>query len=83
MHRASYSEHKGSSHLKQDREERHYLLATQGLKIDQLFGGKFAVVTGYDMSLDFIRTSPRKIAEWALAPRLVYVLQVPLELLDP
>jgi hypothetical protein len=35
------------------------------------------------VSLDFMGTSPRKIAEWALAPWLMYVPQVPLELLDP
>jgi hypothetical protein len=41
------------------------------------------VVTGHDMALDFIGASPCKTAERALASRLMYVLQVPLELLDP
>ena len=39
-------------------------------------------MSGHDVSLDFIGTSPGEIAEWALAPWLVYVLQVPLKLLD-
>ena len=38
-------------------------------------------MSGHDVSLNFIGASPSKIAEWALAPWLVYVLQVPLELL--
>jgi hypothetical protein len=73
----------GSARLHQDTEKFYYLLATQSLKINQLFGGEFAAVSGHDVSLDFIGTSPGEIAEWALAPRFVYVLQVPLELLDP
>ncbi len=38
---------------------------------------------GYDVTLDFIRTGPGETAERrALAPGLMYILQVPLELLD-
>ncbi len=37
---------------------------------------------GYGVTLDFIRTGPREIVERALAPRLMYILQVSLELLD-
>ena len=73
----------GSALLDQDTEERRYLLATQSLEIYQLFCGEFAMVFSHDVGLNFIGTGPSEIAEWALAPRLVHVLQVPLEFLDP
>ena len=41
------------------------------------------MVFSHDVSLNFIGTGPSEIAEWALAPWLVHVLQVPLEFLDP
>jgi hypothetical protein len=73
----------GSAHLHQDTEERQYLLATQSLEIYQLFCGQLAMVFAHDVSLNFIGTGPGEIAEWALAPWLVHVLQVPVEFLDP
>jgi hypothetical protein len=64
-------------------QERDYHLATHCLDRDQEFGGKFLAVFSQKVNLNVIGTSPLEIAEWALTPWLVYVLQVPLVLLDP
>ncbi len=64
-------------------QERDHLLAIQSSKIGHHFGGELVLVAGCDVMLNFIRTSPLELAERALAPRLVFFLQVPLQLLDP
>lgn len=63
--------------------ERDYLLAEHRLDVSQHFGGKYVLVLGHDVRLNFIGTCPHEIAKWAFAPWRVYVLQVPLEFLDP
>jgi hypothetical protein len=48
-----------------------------------LNSSSFSAVVGYDVTLDFIGTRPCETAEWASASWLVYVPQVPLQLLGP
>ena len=64
-------------------QEGDYHLATQRTDRDQEFGGEFPAVSGQKVNLNVIGARPPERAEWALAPRLVFVLQVPIELLDP
>lgn len=56
-----------------------YLLATQNLKFPQ----EFVAVAGFDVMLNFTGAGPLVKAEWTLARWLVYVLLMPLVLLDP
>jgi hypothetical protein len=64
-------------------QERDHLLAIQSSKIGHHFGGELVLVVGRNVMFDFIGTGPLELAEWALAPRLVFFLQVSLQLLDP
>ena len=64
-------------------QERDHLLAIQCSKIGHHLGGELVLVECRDVMFNFIRTSPLELAERALAPRLVFFLQVSLQLLDP
>lgn len=64
-------------------QKRDHLLASQSSKFDHHFGGELVLVVGCDVMFNFIGTSPLELAERALAPRLVFFLQVSLQLLDP
>jgi hypothetical protein len=60
-----------------------HLPAIQSSKFCHDLGGELVRVVSHDVVFNFIGASPLELAERALAPRLVYVLQVPLQLLDP
>lgn len=64
-------------------QEGDYHLAAQCPDRDQEFGGKSSAVFGQKVNLNVIGASPPEMAEWALPPWLVSVLQMTLELLDP
>lgn len=55
-----------------------HLLANQRTKFGHYFGGELVLVGGCDVMSNFIGTSPLELAERALAPRLVFFLQMPL-----
>ena len=59
-------------------QKRDHLLAIQGSKFGHHFGGELVLVVGCDVMFNFIGTSPLELAERALAPRLVFFLQVSL-----
>jgi hypothetical protein len=59
-------------------QKRDHLLAIQSSKFGHHFGGELVLVVGCDVMFNFIGTSPLELAERALAPRLVFFLQVSL-----
>jgi len=59
-------------------QKRDHLLAIQSSKFGHHFGGEHVLVVGCDVMFNFIGTSPLELAERALAPRLVFFLQVSL-----
>jgi hypothetical protein len=58
-------------------QECDHLLAIQCSKFGHHFRGELVLVVSCDVMFNFIRTSPFELAKWALAPRLVFFLQVP------
>jgi len=64
-------------------QERDQLPAIQRPKFGHHFGGELVQVVDCDVMFNFIGTSPLELAERTLAPRLVFFLQVSLQLLDP
>ena len=69
--------------IRNERVYKHeYLPAAQRLDVSQYFGGKPVLVLGDDVSFNFVRTGPQEIAKWALAPWLMYLSQMSLELLQ-
>ena len=59
-------------------QERDHFLAIQRSKIGHHFGGELVPVVDGDVVFDFIGTSPLELAERALAPRRVFLLQMSL-----
>ena len=63
-------------------QERDHPFPIQSSKFGHLLGRELVLVVGRDVMFDLVGASPLERAERASGPRLVFLLQVSLQLLD-